>query len=53
MAEVLQEGKSCYAVVRRIFSSLLTLAHRGNQAYSEYFDPVYGREASKPNANGT
>jgi putative transposase len=28
----------------------LTLAHRGNKAYSESFDLVHRREASKPNA---
>jgi putative transposase len=54
MAEALQEGKPSYAVVRRIVrglpASLLTLAHRGNKAYSEGFDLVHRREASRPNA---
>ena len=44
MAEALQEGKPSYAVVRRIVrglpASLLTLAHRGNKAYSEGFDEI-------------
>ena len=31
-------------------ASLLMLAHRGNKAYSEGFDLVHRREASKPNS---
>ena len=54
MAETLKEREPSYAVVRRIVrslpASLLTLAHRGNKAYSEGFDLVHRREASKPNA---
>ena len=54
VAETLKECKPSYAVVRRIVrslpASLLTLAHRGNKAYSESFDLVHRREASKPNA---
>jgi putative transposase len=53
MAETLQERKPSYAVVRRIVrslpASLLTLAHRGNKAYSNGFDLVHRREASTPN----
>jgi hypothetical protein len=52
VAETLKERKPSYAVVRRIVrnlpASLLTLAHRGNKAYSEGFDLVHRREASKP-----
>ena len=52
VAETLKECKS-YAVVRRIVrglpAGLLTLAHQGNKAYSEGFDLVHRREASKPN----
>ena len=54
MAEVLQERRPSYAVVRRIVrdlaAGLLMLAHRGNRAYSEGFDLVHRREALKPNA---
>jgi len=54
MAEALQERNPSYAVVRCIVrdlpASLLTLTHRGNKAYSEGFDLVHRREASKPNA---
>jgi putative transposase len=54
MAEVLQERKPSYDVVRRIVrnlpAGLLMLAHRGNKAYSEGFDLVHRREALKPNA---
>lgn len=54
MAETLHERKPRYAVVRRIVRSLpasiLMLAHRGNRAYSEGFDPVHRREALKPNS---
>jgi putative transposase len=39
-----------YRVVRDLPEGLLTLAHRGNKAYSESFDLVHRREASKPNA---
>jgi putative transposase len=39
-----------YRVVRELPESLLTLAHKGNRAYSESFDLVHRREASKPNA---
>jgi putative transposase len=37
-------------IVRSLPASLLTLAHRGNKAYSEGFDLVHRREASNPNA---
>ena len=54
MAEVLQERKPSYDVVRRIVrnlpAGLLMLAHGGNKAYSEGFDLVHRREALKPNA---
>ena len=39
-----------YRVVRDLPEGLLTLAHRGNKAYSESFDLVHRREASKPNS---
>ena len=43
-----------YPAVRRavkaIPASLMTLAHSGSRAYSERFDLIYRREASKPNA---
>jgi putative transposase len=39
-----------YRVVRDMPEGLLTLAHRGNKAYSERFDLVHRREASKPNS---
>jgi putative transposase len=38
-----------YRVVRDLPEGLLPLAHRGNKAYSESFDLVHRREASKPN----
>src|SRR5882757_2779599 len=37
-----------YRVVRDLPEGLLTLAHRGNKAYSESFDLVHRREASVP-----
>jgi putative transposase len=39
-----------YNLVRDMPGSLLILAHQGGKAYSESFDLVYRREASKPNA---
>jgi putative transposase len=39
-----------YDLVRQIPLSLLTLAHHGVKAYSEGFDLVHRREASRPNA---
>ena len=39
-----------YALVRSLPSDLLTLAHRGSRAYSEIYDLVHRREASKANA---
>ncbi len=39
-----------YRVVRELPESLLTLAHKGDKAYSETFDLVHRREASEPNA---
>lgn len=43
-----------YPAVRRavkaIPGSLMTLAHSGSRAYSERFDLIYRREASRPNA---
>jgi len=51
MAEILQERKPSYALVRRIVRSLpagpLMLAHRSNKVYSEDFDLVHGREVLK------
>jgi hypothetical protein len=38
-----------YDLIRRLPPSLLTLAHRGGKVYSETFDLVHRREASKPN----
>jgi putative transposase len=37
-------------LVRELPASLVTLAHRGVKTYSETFDLVHRREASKPNA---
>jgi putative transposase len=37
-------------LVRQLPASLLTLAHQGTKAYSESFDLVHRREATKPNA---
>lgn len=37
-------------LVRHLPASLLTLAHQGTKAYSESFDLVHRREATKPNA---
>jgi putative transposase len=39
-----------YRVVRAMPASILTLAHQGSRVYSESFDLVHRREASKPNA---
>ncbi|MEO8737312.1 MAG: helix-turn-helix domain-containing protein, partial [Edaphobacter sp.] len=39
-----------YRVVRDLPDGLLALAHRGSKGYSESFDLVHRREASKPNA---
>ena len=39
-----------YRVVRAMPASLLTLAHQGSRVYSESFDLVHRREASKSNA---
>jgi putative transposase len=39
-----------YALVRALPNSLMVLAHQGTRAYSENFDMVHRREASKPNA---
>jgi putative transposase len=39
-----------YALVRSLPADLLTLAHRGSRAYSEIYDLVHRREASKANA---
>jgi putative transposase len=39
-----------YRVVRDLPEGLLMLAHRGSKAYSESFDLVHRREASKSNA---
>ncbi|HEV2710522.1 MAG TPA: hypothetical protein VGU67_09945 [Edaphobacter sp.] len=39
-----------YRVIRDLPQGLLTLAYRDNKAYSESFDLVHRREASKPNA---
>jgi putative transposase len=39
-----------YRVVRDLPEGLLALAHRGSKGYSESFDLVHRREASKPNA---
>ncbi|WP_263377105.1 helix-turn-helix domain containing protein [Granulicella aggregans] len=38
-----------YDLIRRLPPSLVTLAHRGGKIYSETFDLVHRREASKPN----
>lgn len=39
-----------YRIVRKLPSSLLTLAHHGAKAYSESYDLIHRREAPKPNA---
>lgn len=39
-----------YRTVRAIPAGLLTLAHQGKRVYSETFDLVHRREASRPNA---
>ena len=39
-----------YDLIRELPGSLLTLAHQGPKAYSEFFDLVRRREAAKPNA---
>jgi putative transposase len=39
-----------YAMVRALPKDLLMLAHRGTRAYSEIYDLVHRREASKANA---
>jgi putative transposase len=38
-----------YDLVRELPASLLTLAHKGGKSYSERFDLVHRREATKPN----
>jgi putative transposase len=38
-----------FDLIRRLPPSLVTLAHRGGTIYSETFDLVHRREASKPN----
>jgi putative transposase len=38
-----------YDLIRELPASLRTLAHRGPKVYSELFDLVHRREASKPN----
>jgi putative transposase len=54
IAVALGEPQPSYSVVRRIVrnlpASLLALAHRGSKAYSESFDLIHRREASRPNA---
>ena len=54
LAAALGEKKPSYPVVWRIVralpAGLVTLAHQGSRAYSESFDLVHRREASKPNA---
>src|SRR5512135_1618644 len=39
-----------YAVMRRIYPSLVTMAHEGTKAYCESFDLIHRREAEAPNA---
>ena len=39
-----------YALVRALPNSLMVLAHQGTRAYSESFDLMHRREASRPNA---
>jgi len=39
-----------YRIVRKLPPSLLVLAHQGDKAYSESFDLVHRREATRPNA---
>jgi putative transposase len=48
--EPLPSYPAVYRVVRAMPASLLTLAHQGRRVYSERFDLVHRREASKPNA---
>jgi putative transposase len=48
--EPLPSYPAVYRVVRAMPASLLTLAHQGSRVYSESFDLVHRREASKPNA---
>jgi putative transposase len=54
LAASLGEKRPSYSVVWRIVRSLpaglITLAHRGSRAYSESFDLVHRREASRPNS---
>jgi putative transposase len=39
-----------YDLIRRLPASLVALAHQGGKAYSETYDLVHRREASRPNA---
>jgi len=39
-----------YKIVKAIDPALLTLAHKGNDAYSQAYDLLYRREAKAPNA---
>ena len=48
--EQLPSYPAVYRVVRAMPVSLLTFAHQGSRVYSETFDLVHRREASKPNA---
>jgi putative transposase len=48
--EYLPSYPAIYRTVRAIPAGLLTLAHQGTRAYSETFDLVHRREASRSNA---
>jgi putative transposase len=50
IGEPLPSYGTVYALVRSLPADLLTLAHRGSRAYSEVYDLVHRREASRPNA---
>jgi putative transposase len=48
--EAMPQYGNVYSLVREIPIGLLTLAHRGGKTYSEGFDLVHRREASRSNA---
>jgi putative transposase len=48
--EAVPQYGTVYSLVREIPIGLLTLAHRGGKTYSEGFDLVHRREASRSNA---
>ena len=48
--ENLPSYPAVYRTVRALPAGLLTLAHQGSRVYSESFDLVHRREASRPNA---